>query len=189
MSEQPSADHNLSPFEAQLASLLPAATRLDRDQILFQAGRGAERRRHRRAMRCWQGLCTLLLCTTISQWALVPRFNQTATNQQLAVNVNDESPDDGRSPQSRVAPPEDAEVARDSNITPPAADENTIAVNPPSLEIDESHPARQIASQRLAVGTPPQDAWNEDFFTSHISGGFLSPPRTNRELLVELSGY
>jgi hypothetical protein len=188
MSEHPSTEHNLSPFEAQLASLLPATTRLDRDQILFQAGRGAERRRHRRAMRCWQGLCALLLCTTISQWALVPRFGQAPTHQQLAVNLDDKSPDDARSPQSQVATPENPEDDRDSNITPPDVDENAIAVTAPSIEIDERHSERRVAGQALAVGTPPQDVWNEDLFTSHISAGFLSPPRTNRELLVELSG-
>jgi hypothetical protein len=187
MSEQPSAEHNLSPFEAQLASLLPATTRLDRDQILFQAGRGAERRRHRRAMRCWQGLCALLLCTTISQWALVPRFDQALTHQQLAVNVNDESPDDARAPQSRMVPQEDPESSHPSAIAPTDMDESAIAVTLPSIEIDERYLARRVPDQALAVGTPPQDVWSKDLFTSHISGGFLSPPRTNRELLVELS--
>lgn len=59
---------DLGPLEARLAELLPRAAHVDRDDVLFEAGRQSARSESRRALRKWQGACGVLLCLAIVPW-------------------------------------------------------------------------------------------------------------------------
>lgn len=59
---------DLGPLEARLAELLPRAAHVDRDEVLFEAGRQSARSETRRALRKWQGACGVLLCLAIVPW-------------------------------------------------------------------------------------------------------------------------
>jgi hypothetical protein len=99
---QPHSTPDLSPFEAQLASLIPTSASLARDQVMFQAGRSAARRQYRQAVRRWQGLSALLLLTTLGSWSLGPSLSLTTAPPQLATSM----PEPWRSlPRGRDVPP------------------------------------------------------------------------------------
>ena len=52
------ADPNLSAFESELAGLRPQPSRINRDRLLFEAGRKAEQSRTRR-VRAYSRRCSM----------------------------------------------------------------------------------------------------------------------------------
>ena len=56
-------------LEAALARLAPQAGRLDRDRVLYEAGRAAGRGAGRRRERCWVGLAAVLAVCLAGSWA------------------------------------------------------------------------------------------------------------------------
>lgn len=64
---EPFQPESLSPFEARLAQLTPAATQVDRDEVLFQAGRHAALAQQRTVLRKWYALCAILAVAVCGQ--------------------------------------------------------------------------------------------------------------------------
>lgn len=200
---------NLSPFEAQLASLVPGATRLNRDQLMFQVGRRDALRRHRQSLRRWQALSAVLLAITAGQWSLAPWRLQPTTSSNQLVSQQDEAspslaemsnhrPDGSREDVARRVggqiPEDDAASGVQSDKSPSVG-----PVVPRSLPRERNVPGKFDAAETsrdprtpgggLTVGSWPALAHNEPSTFTPVASGFLSPPRTSRELLVELSRY
>ena len=94
---------DLGPLEARLAELLPRAAHVDRDEVLFEAGRQAARSESRRALRKWQGACGVLLCLAIVPWVRLtdgttPGGELNASSQPV------EEPETPLTPPSETAP-------------------------------------------------------------------------------------
>lgn len=199
---------NLSPFEAQLASLIPGATRINRDQLMFQVGRRDALRRHRKSLRRWQALSAVLLAITAGQWSLGPWLLQPTISNQLVSQQHESSPSHaemvGHHPAGsredvarRVGgqiPEDDAAsgVQRDKSTSVGPVVPRTLA--PKRNVAGKSDAAETTRDPRtpgdgLTVGSWPALAHNEPSTFTPVASGFLSPPRTSRELLVELSRY
>lgn len=58
---------SMTPFEAELKSMVPSLGHFQRDEVLFASGEQAAKRRQRRTLRVWQGLCCGLLVGLIVQ--------------------------------------------------------------------------------------------------------------------------
>ncbi|MCC9605984.1 hypothetical protein LOC68_20165 [Blastopirellula sp. JC732] len=63
---------SLSPFEARLAQLTPRSAQVDRDEVLFEAGRQAAFAEQRGVLRKWYVACAALAVATCGQsiWLL-----------------------------------------------------------------------------------------------------------------------
>lgn len=126
---------DLGPFEARLAELLPRSTEVDRDEVLFEAGRQSANRAHRRAMRKWHGLSGLLVCLVVGQWMWLPSTQPTGQTTPVANQATEtppipESPTDLEQPASSQNRPALAEAKRPQQV----ADEPSIpSTNQPSL--------------------------------------------------------
>lgn len=113
---------DLGPFEARLAELLPHALEVNRDDVLFEAGRQAANRDHKRALRKWHALSGVLVCFVIGQWAWLPRtvepWGQTAPiAEHTPTDQTPETPP--TQPQPPVAEPQSPSLAH-AQVVPQA---------------------------------------------------------------------
>lgn len=210
-----SLPEDLSPFEARLAGLIPVTRGVDRDEIMFQAGRNVSLQAHRRAMRRWQAACGLLLCVTIGQWAWLPSIGELPPHQQIAQETlpvqgetsserSSETLSQTQSPQEKASP----EVANTEAAQEPSANESEspsqhsrtteeALPEPPVPSIwgldffvrRQSHHQnfrRDLPGRGLSVGSPPSAVWNEPATPPRASRSPAPPtPRTSRELMAE----
>lgn len=92
MSEH-SPGENLSPFEAQLAELMPRPAEVGRDEILFEAGRQDALRQHRRVLYKWHAACAVLLVVVCGQWIWLPHSTPSENSPLIAeTSTSGESP-------------------------------------------------------------------------------------------------
>jgi hypothetical protein len=199
---------NLSPFEAQLASLLPGTAGLNRDQIMFQAGQSDARRQHLQSLRRWQTLSAVLLAATAAQWSLAPWGNSPTSSNQL-VSQRDEAMPSQRDMSSSLPGGSREDVAQGVGGQTPEENgaidverdrSRSVGLSAPSTLVREGDVLREVDAEAttrdprtpgsgLTVGSWPTLARNEPSTFSPVASGFLSPPQTSRELLVELSRY
>jgi len=198
---------DFSLFEARLAGLIPATSRVDRDEIMFQAGRTVSQRAHRRTMRRWQAACGLLLCVTVGQWAILPRLSELPPHQQLAQlteSVQDEKPAAAQLPQEETS----RAAGTIETSQEPAVDEadQSPSQKPPTPELAQpespvpsiwgidfwmGRPGRRLELRQdlggrgLTVGSPPSAVWNEPATPPRASRSPAPSPRTARELMTE----
>lgn len=75
---------DLSPFEAQLAQLLPRPAQVGRDEILFEAGRQDAFRQQRRVLYKWHAACAVLLVVVCGQWFWLPAGTSPSASPVIA---------------------------------------------------------------------------------------------------------
>lgn len=197
-----STPDDFSPFEARLAGLIPVTSRVDRDEIMFQAGRTTSHRAHHRTMRRWQAACGLLLCVTIGQWAWLPSIGELPPHPQIAQQAETapaEKPRPEPQPQQLpsetvITPVESSEQPSPTPDVPPP--ESTQPAPPlPSLwgfeflvrqpVIRRDLAGRGLTGNGLTVGSLPSAVWNEPAAPLRASRGPAPTPRTARELMTE----
>lgn len=193
---------DFSPFEARLAGLIPVTNQVNRDEIMFQAGRTASHRQHRRTMRRWQAACGLLLCVSIGQWAWLPNIGDLPPHQQIAErtpSAPDEKPTQEEASPTPAAT-ETAQVPSADESEPPSQPSPTTkeALPEPPLpsiwgldffvgrhQDHNQRLRRDLTGRGLSVGSPPTAVWNEPATPPQASRGPTPTPRTSRELMME----
>ena len=118
---------DLSPFEAQLAQLMPRPAEIGRDEILFEAGRQDVLRQQRRVLHKWHAACAVLLVVVCGQWIWLPGDATRATTPVIAENAT-------------------SEESHDALVASPSSDEEAQPLRPGS--------ARQTGGGAVAEAAP-----------------------------------
>ncbi|PQO40715.1 hypothetical protein [Blastopirellula marina] len=140
---------NLGPFEARLAELLPCATEVDRDEVLFEAGRQSAQLQHRRALHKWHAACGVLTCFVVGQWILLPSFQPLGETTPIAdVTPEEQSP----------------------AVIPTVSDHPVIVQDKRlPLESDKTHSPVQVPEEIVAIPKPEPSVWGQIFTTGSSS--------------------
>lgn len=100
MSDQDPPDPGLTAFEADMQSLAPARSRLDRDRLMFRAGQAAHRESPGR--RAWPALAATLAALALGEAALLATRSDVRVVERLVVIREPAAP----RPVPRVAEPQ-----------------------------------------------------------------------------------
>ncbi len=169
---------DLGPFEARLAELLPSATEVDRDEVLFEAGRQAAQRDHKRSLRKWHAMCGTLCCFVIGQWVWLPGFWQ-------AHSVPTDPPIAEQRQQPDKPTPNNTEVTPQPVLVQQASPDNTPQPLLPGEEDDTATIAMAAPRQPSlwsnlfpsAVPGSPVIAWQRELSVGSSRKGTLHIPR------------
>lgn len=161
MSDPTRHQHGLSEFEAALASLRPALPQLDRDELMFQAGRASVSARSSPAARvAWLAAAACLACVSLVLGISLVR-QRSAPIEDLNANVDsfpmasDDASDEFRQPAVATQLPQDVATS-DRVLGSTAFADPDVPPYLPSLGPPESY--LELRNWLLVAGVR---AWNE----------------------------
>lgn len=175
---EPFQPESLSPFEARLAQLSPKSAQVDRDEVLFQAGRQAAYAEQRGARRKWYVACSALAATVCAQAIWI-------YGSDVVPKVASFPPEPPRAVESGAPTPEPP-----ANIIEPPPREQFVQTNPPSDAAPSSAESfwsafltlsaterRSAGADSLSVGSSVRGTLRESFVVPKL-GGFPSQEPT-----------